>query len=174
MRLAKERTGIEVQGMAARRLGEVTLPAGTEIHRITPIGHDERSGDRIYRVEALVGGSWRVFHLDREVEVTMTIRVPTRFIDDHYDRGLPTPEDCGDAERSATIRADDPALPCLLGDAEYYASPSGPDAAPAGVVASAKATVRAIRNVIGWQGCPANLQYLRTSGAVILRNGGAK
>lgn len=103
-----------------------------------------------------------------------TIRIHDRFYIDHMERALPTPEDVGDSQRYAVIRADDPALPSLLGDAEYYASPSGPDAAPAGVVASAKATVRAIRNVIGWQGCPADLQHLRTSGAVILRKGGAR
>ena len=104
-----------------------------------------------------------------------TIRIPTRFIDDHYERGLPTPDDASSGGgRSAMISSDDPALPSLLGDAEYYASPSGPDAAPAGVVASARATVRAIRNVIGWHGCPADIQYLRTSGAVILRKGGVQ
>jgi hypothetical protein len=98
------------------------------------------------------------------------IRIPSRFIDDHFDRGLPTPQDVGNSDRYAVILADDPATSSLLDDAEYYASPSGPDASPQGIVSSAKATVRAIRNVTGWHGCPDDLLYLRQSGAAIVRD----
>lgn len=100
---------------------------------------------------------------------TTTIRIPSRFIDDHYDRGLPTPADSSTSDRYAIISVDDPHIGELLNDAEHYASPSGPDAAPSGIIASAKATVRAIRNAIGWDNCPADLAYLRISGATILR-----
>lgn len=92
-----------------------------------------------------------------------TIRVPERFYVDHMERDLPTPEDIGNARNYVTIRVDDPALHELLGDAEYYADVFGPDLAPIGVRASARATVRAIRNAVGWEGCPGTLLYLRAA-----------
>lgn len=92
--------------------------------------------------------------------MTGMIRIPARFIDDHYDRGLPTPKDSSQSDRYALISVDDPALQELLSDAEHYAGACGPDAAPAGVVGSARATVRAIRKVIGWDGCPQSVRYL--------------
>lgn len=105
--------------------------------------------------------------------MTRTIRIPARFIDDHFERGLATPEDTSASDRYAVIRADDPAVPELLSDAEHYAAMTERrgryDCMPRGMVASAKATVRAIRNVIGWDGCPPDIAYLRTSGAVLLR-----
>lgn len=105
--------------------------------------------------------------------MTRNIRIPSRFIDDHFDRGLPTPADTSTSDRYAIIKADDPHLIALLGDAEHYAAMTERrgryDCMPRGIVASAKATVRAIRNVIGWDGCPTDIAYLRTSGAVILR-----
>ena len=101
--------------------------------------------------------------------MTRTIRIPARFIDDHYDRSLPAPKDTSTSDRYAIISVDDPCLGELLSDAEHYASPSGPDAAPAVIVASAKATVRAIRNATTWAVCPADIAYLRTSGAISLR-----
>lgn len=95
-----------------------------------------------------------------------TIRIPERFYTDHLERDLDTPEDIGDNVRYAIVRSDDPALAELLNDAEFYAHPYGPDAGPRGVTMSAKATVRAIRDVIGWDDAePAILR---------LRNGGAK
>jgi hypothetical protein len=90
-----------------------------------------------------------------------TIRVPERFYVDHMERALPTPEDVGSLSNHALVRSDDPALGELLSDAEHYAHPSGPDAAPRGVIASAKATVRAIRNVIGWNDAEPSIKALR-------------
>lgn len=92
---------------------------------------------------------------------TTTIRLPLTFYIDHDERGLPTPEDIGNLKSRIVIRADDPALGELLSDAEYYAHPSGPDAAPRGVILSAVATVRAIRNVIGWDDAEPAILRLR-------------
>lgn len=89
------------------------------------------------------------------------IRIPARFYDDHADRALPTPTDIGKAKGYAVVRADDPALRELLNDAEYYASAYGPDAGPPGVTMSARATVRAIRSVIGWNDADAEMLRLR-------------
>jgi hypothetical protein len=93
--------------------------------------------------------------------MSQTIKIPDRFYIDHMERALPTPEDVGTFKNHALIRADDPCIRELLSDAEHYAHPSGPDAAPRGVIASAKATVRAIRNVIGWDDADASIQLLR-------------
>jgi hypothetical protein len=90
-----------------------------------------------------------------------TIRIPDRFYVDHMERALPTPEDIGNSASHAVVRADDPAIWELLSDAEHYAHPSGPDAAPRGVIASAKATVRAIRNATGWDDASPAIQALR-------------
>jgi hypothetical protein len=89
------------------------------------------------------------------VEVTKTIRIPGTFYSDRLDRGLRVPEDIGRSRSHAVVRADDPVLASLLDDAEHYACMGGGgrrnDCMPAGIVASAKATVRAIRNSLGWQ-----------------------
>jgi hypothetical protein len=94
-----------------------------------------------------------------------TIRIPARFIDDHHDRGLPTPSDSSDSHRYALIRCDDPALAELLNDAEHYAIMTERrgryDCMPRGIVASAAATVRAIRNVIGWDDASPAIRELR-------------
>ena len=90
-----------------------------------------------------------------------TIRIPERFYTDHLERDLDTPEDIGDNARYAVVRSDDPALAELLNDAEFYAHPFGPDAGPKGVTMSAKATVRAIRDVIGWDDAEPAIQRLR-------------
>ena len=90
-----------------------------------------------------------------------TIRIPERFYTDHLERDLDTPEDIGDNARYAVVRSDDPALAELLNDAEFYAHPFGPDAGPKGVTMSAKATVRAIRDVIGWGDAEPAIQRLR-------------
>ena len=89
------------------------------------------------------------------------IRIPERFYTDHLERDLDTPEDIGDNARYAVVRSDDPALAELLNDAEFYAHPFGPDAGPKGVTMSAKATVRAIRDVIGWDDAEPAIQRLR-------------
>jgi hypothetical protein len=90
-----------------------------------------------------------------------TIRIPERFYTDHLERDLDTPEDIGEDKRYAIVRSDDPALPELLNDAEYYAHPFGPDGGPVGVTMSAKATVRAIRDVIGWDDAEPAILRLR-------------
>lgn len=91
-----------------------------------------------------------------------TIKLPNVFYDDHLERDLPTPEDVGKAKSYVTVRADDPALHELLNDAEFYASPWGPDGEGlGGLRASARATVRAIRNVIGWDGADADTLRLK-------------
>lgn len=78
-----------------------------------------------------------------------TIRIPDKFYVDHMERGRPTPADIGRCRTHAVVRADDPALGELLDDAEHYAVPPTPDCSR-GLILSAVATVRAIRNVIGW------------------------
>jgi hypothetical protein len=93
------------------------------------------------------------------------IRLPSRFIDDHYDRGLPTPEDSSRSDRYAIVQSNDPALGELLNDAEHYALMTERrgryDCMPRGIVASAAATVRAIRNVIGWDDADPQIKALR-------------
>jgi hypothetical protein len=85
-----------------------------------------------------------------------TIRVPSYFFTDHLERNLDTPADLGKCRSHAVVSVDDPHLAELLDDAEHYAHPSGPDACGKGLIASAKATVRAIRDAIGWDdACPA-------------------
>lgn len=75
------------------------------------------------------------------------IRVPLLFYRDHEERGLDTPINHSRSKSYATIAADDPALPELLSDAEFYASTmTDPEwSSAAGVARSAVATVRAIR-----------------------------
>lgn len=57
------------------------------------------------------------------------IKLPKRFFNDHYDRDLPTPEIVSETARHYIVDRDDPAIPELLNDAEFYASPDGPDQA---------------------------------------------
>ena len=71
------------------------------------------------------------------------IRIPKGFYQDHADRDLPTPEVVRCTSRHLYVRSDDPALPELLNDAEYYSDPHGPWAG-IGLRSSALATVRAI------------------------------
>lgn len=86
------------------------------------------------------------------METKGMVRVPWRFFTDHEERGLDTPEVVRKTTAGAWVRLDDPALPELLNDAEHYAdSTGGPDMAPLGVVASARATVRAIRAAMAVQ-----------------------
>lgn len=91
-----------------------------------------------------------------------TIKLPPAFYDDHDERDLPTPEDVGNAKSYVLVRADDPALRELLDDAEHYAHPYGPDGEGlGGLRSSAKATVRAIRDVIGWDDAEPEILRLR-------------
>ena len=94
-----------------------------------------------------------------------TIRLPDRFMDDHHERGLATPEDIGNSQTYSVVRADDPALRELLNDAEHYAVMTERrgryDCMPRGIVASAAATVRAIRNVTGWDDAAPEIKRLR-------------
>lgn len=96
------------------------------------------------------------------MKTTNLIRIPWVFALDHDERELPTPEIVKSTKSHWWVRADDPALPELLSDAEHYAHPWGPDAEGlGGLKASAKATVRAIRDVIGWDGAGPEIQRLR-------------
>jgi hypothetical protein len=72
-----------------------------------------------------------------------TLTIPKAFLVDHMERDLPTPEILGENSRHFTISADDPAIAELRDDAEYYASPDGPDQAP-GVKRAAKALLAAL------------------------------
>jgi hypothetical protein len=74
------------------------------------------------------------------------IRVPARFYVDHMERALPTPAEVRGTARHVWIAADDPHVSALLSDARFYAEPFGPDACPPGIIASARATIRAIES----------------------------
>lgn len=90
------------------------------------------------------------------------IRIPWKFALDHSERDLDTPEVVRETRSHWFIRADDPALPELLNDAEFYADPWGPDAEwLGGLKASARATIRAIRDVIGWDDASDTVKRLR-------------
>jgi len=66
---------------------------------------------------------------------------------DHYERGLPTPEDVRGTKTHVYISADDPHLNSLWSDAEFYAHKFGPDLCPS-IKASAKATFAAINKIV--------------------------
>jgi hypothetical protein len=72
------------------------------------------------------------------------VRVPRVFMDDHADRGLDTPEIKKVAARHYWIAGDDSSIPELLDDAVYYATDV--DACERGLVASARATIAALKN----------------------------
>ena len=97
------------------------------------------------------------------MKTTNLIRIPWVFALDHGGRSLPLPEIVKRTQSHWWIKADDPALPELLNDAEYYAHPYGPEAygCIAGLKASARATVRAIRDVIGWDDAEPEIKALR-------------
>lgn len=93
------------------------------------------------------------------------IRIPWVFALDHDERDLPLPEIVRATKSHWFVRADDPALRELLDDAEHYAHPYGPDGEGlGGLRSSAKATVRAIRDVIGWDDAEPEIQRLRRRG----------
>lgn len=70
------------------------------------------------------------------------IRLPKRFMDDHQERDLPTPNVVRETKSHYYVDPLDPNLAELLDDAKHYASDV--DCAPAGIVASARATVAAL------------------------------
>lgn len=80
----------------------------------------------------------------------MLVRIPKRFLDDHAERDLDTPK----IERSTSthywVNTEDPALDELVSDAEHYAE-GGVSTIDfphlLGIVASAKATLRALRSI---------------------------
>lgn len=76
----------------------------------------------------------------------MMIRLPKLFFDDHWERELPTPVIIKETARHYFVSADDPAIPELLDDAEYYTDPYGPDAP--WLKRSALATANAIRSAL--------------------------
>ncbi len=87
-----------------------------------------------------------MFHMAENKTVVTTqgiIRIPRSFYDDHADRGLDTPEPVKASARFVWIRGNDPALPELINDAEFYADPSGPDEADH-VVRWAKSLIAAL------------------------------
>ena len=71
------------------------------------------------------------------------VKIPKGFFYDHADRGLDTPVIQHETKRNYWIRQDDPALPELINDAEFYADPCGPDECPH-IVIAAKALLRAL------------------------------
>ena len=76
------------------------------------------------------------------------IRIPWRFYIDHFERGLPTPEEVKTTDRHVYISVDDPHLESLRSDAEFYCDKFGPDIWPA-LRASARATLDAIESAQG-------------------------
>lgn len=75
------------------------------------------------------------------------IKLPTRFFDDHRERDLETPKVVKSTKRHYFIADDDPAIPELLDDAEYYAADICTADFPElfGLVSSARATVKALK-----------------------------
>lgn len=82
--------------------------------------------------------------------MSVRIRIPFVFYQDHRERDLDTPVNYAKSKSYAVIDSDDPALPELISDAEYYASDDG-YVDPVmwescrGIVLSARATLKAIR-----------------------------
>jgi len=76
---------------------------------------------------------------------TKLIRVPAKFFSDHEDRDCePYCDPARRSSRSVWLRPDDKGLDELLDDAKHYAFPNMFDDEYAGLVRSAKATVKAI------------------------------
>jgi hypothetical protein len=71
------------------------------------------------------------------------VRIPIKFFEDHYARGLPTPDVYHSTKAHYWIRRDDPALAELVDDAKHYADRDGPDGAP-WLIPAAKALLKAL------------------------------
>ena len=69
------------------------------------------------------------------------VQVPKKFFDDHAERELPTPHVIRETSRYYLVNRDDEAVPELIDDAMHYAD--GVDQADRGLIASAKAVLRA-------------------------------
>jgi hypothetical protein len=69
------------------------------------------------------------------------VKLPKRFIDDHEDRGLPTPAKI-ELNRHYLVSRSDPEWAELLDDARYYANDV--DACERGLVTAARALVKAM------------------------------
>lgn len=69
------------------------------------------------------------------------LKIPTRFIEDRIERGLPVPLPLGETSSGDLIDPADPALPGLVSDAEHYA---GRNTDAAWLVQPARALLRAI------------------------------
>lgn len=72
------------------------------------------------------------------------IRIPRRFLDDHQDRDLPSPEIQHETRTHVWVDGSDPALPELISDARFYCDTYGPDMAPAGLKVAARALLKAL------------------------------
>ena len=70
---------------------------------------------------------------------------PRSFYWDHMERALPMPTPHSETAAYVWVWSNDPNLSELLSDAEHYAHPHGPDNCSRGLIASAKAVVRAIK-----------------------------
>lgn len=79
--------------------------------------------------------------------MSQLIRIPWKFYLDHYERGLPTPDEVRTTKAHVYISADDPHLNSLWDDASHYAHEFGPDNCPT-ITASAKATLNAINKAL--------------------------
>ena len=80
------------------------------------------------------------------------LKLPRRFVDDHIDRELPTPEIVRQTQRHVWVRADDPWLPELLNDADFYADSVGLDRDALPISLAARALLRAVqRQGIDWR-----------------------
>ena len=78
--------------------------------------------------------------------MTNFYRIPRKFYDDHCERDLPAPALIWGAPfaKQYIIAKDDPNLPELINDAEYYADANGPDMAPPGLKQAAIALLKAV------------------------------
>ena len=85
---------------------------------------------------------------------TQTIRIPHRFYIDHVERGLPAPGVLKRTKSHLWIDALSRDIPELLDDAEHYANNIDARDFPElfGLVRSARATAKAIRDHMGREG----------------------
>lgn len=83
--------------------------------------------------------------------MTNLVKIPQRFLQDHADRDLDTPEIVKITSKHFWISLDDPHTTELYQDAEFYAKPwvdSKPGDGLWGVVVSARATKRALDKAV--------------------------
>ena len=83
--------------------------------------------------------------------MSQLIRIPKRFYIDHYERGLPTPDEVRETKQHIYISSTDPHLESLRADAEFYADRWGPvygEREYRWLYISAKATADAINKIL--------------------------